>query len=173
MRLVGISTVDSTFRGAGQRNGKSLSSGMGLRMFLMSKNWAPTSWTGFLQPSYKWLILSRKRNSVSLLIFVMGEGGCINLHKILCGISVASQELSSRSQEENRSSANRRSGIWSGWSSPSQGGQPNLSYSNIERSERMAHMKGVAIVVCTPHFHLLFFPDNILIIFKIGRIYDY
>ena len=38
MRLVGISTVDSTFRGAGQRNGKSLSSGVGLRKFLMSKN---------------------------------------------------------------------------------------------------------------------------------------
>ena len=34
-------------------------------------------------------------------------------------------------------------------------------------------MKGVAIVVCTLHFHLLFFPNNILIIFKIGRVYDY
>jgi hypothetical protein len=33
----------------------------------------------------------------------------INLRKILCGISMASQELSYRSQEEDGSSANRRS----------------------------------------------------------------
>lgn len=40
-----------------------------------------------------------------------GEGGGfrINLCKILCGISIASQESSSRSQEEDGSSANRRS----------------------------------------------------------------
>lgn len=79
-----------------------------------------------------------------------GEGGGfrINLCKILCGISIASQESSSRSQEEDGSSANRRSRRWCGWSSPSQGGQPNPSYSSKERRrERLAPLRVLSLLL--------------------------
>lgn len=65
------------------------------------------------------------------LLAELCNGLYINLREILCGITVASQEFSCRSQEEDGSPANRRSGRWSGSCLPRPGGEPNHSYSSI------------------------------------------
>lgn len=66
------------------------------------------------------------------------NGVHINLRKILCGISVASQESSCRSQDGARPTGE---GGWRGRSLPSPGGQPSQSYSST--AVRARPMRGV------------------------------
>ena len=89
---------------AGQRNGKSVAFGVKLVMFLLSSR------TLQLERHLRVKMINSHKEMKQLLLVELCIGILMNLCKILCGLSVVSQELSCRSQAEGGNSANRRKG---------------------------------------------------------------
>lgn len=89
---------------AGQRDGKSVALGTKLVMFLLSSK------TLQLEPLLRVKMINSRKETEQRLLVELCTGILVNLRKILCGLSVASQELSCRSQAKGGNPANRRRG---------------------------------------------------------------